>query len=133
MNKVISILGCMAVAVLFIAATKGDQPPKARSGAIGVAAYDGGTAAIDGGVNPTKVFTGLPGRNAFAIYNNGTVTIWCGWSKSVTPANGFPVVAAGSLSIDMTYNNGGDQDFYCVQSNGTDQVTPADTRWIQVK
>ena len=102
------------------AAVKGDTP-KGTHGAVAVA-----TAAS------TKVFTGMIGRNAFAIYNNGPNTIWCGFSSVVTTATGFPVVSLGSLSIHVVYNGAGDKAFYCIASTAL-QVTPADTRWIQIK
>ena len=112
---------------LLVAATKGDTP-KASSGAVNVLlspSVDGGSAA------PTKVFTGLSGRNAFAVYNNGPNTLWCGWVSNVTTATGFPVVAGGTLSVDVVWEIGG-QDFYCTAATA-DQASPANTRWIQVK
>lgn len=129
---VVYLVGCTLTVLCLTAATKGDGPPKARSGASQIAAYDAGTFSQDGGAQPTKVFTALPGRNTFAIYNNGLATMYCSWSSNVTPSNGFPILAAGFLSVDITYNGSGDQDFYCIQT-GADQFSPADTRWIQVK
>lgn len=102
-------------------APKGDSPSKAKHGAVQIA-----TASA------TQVFTGVPGRNAFAIYNNGPNTIWCGWTSAVTTATGFPVASGSALSIDITYENSGSPNFYCIASTAL-QVSPTDTRWIQVK
>ncbi len=125
---------CTLTVLAFVAATPGDKPAKARTGAVQISSYDAGTVSADGGVQPTKVFTALLGRNAFNVYNNGTWTIWCSWNSNVTPSNGFPIVAGASLSVDLTYNGTGDQDFYCTGTAGNrDQDAPADTRWIQVK
>lgn len=104
------------------AATKGDPLPKATNGAIQVAT-----------ASPTQMFPAprfMPGRNAFSLYNNGPNTIWCGWTSAVTTATGFPVTAGGSLSVDLVTN--GSDSLYCIASTAL-QVTPADTRWIQVK
>lgn len=101
-------------------ATKGDRP-KARHGAVAVA-----TASA------TKVFTAMPGRNAFIIFNNGPNTEWCGFDSSVTNVTGFPVAAGASLSVDIVYQASGDPDFYC-RADTALQVSPADTRWIQVQ
>ncbi len=109
------------------AATKGDQGPKANGGATQILVVDGGTA-----ITATKVFTGIPGRNAFAVFNNGPQTIYCGWSTAVNEFTGFPVIAASSLSIDMVWNASGDKDFYCTTVT-VNQASPLDTRWIQVK
>lgn len=102
-------------------ATHGDMPDKGTFGAVQVI-----------NLNSTKVFTGLLGRNAFAVFNNGPNTIWCGFRSSVTTSTGFPVPAATSLSVDLTYSGSGSVDLYCIASTA-DQSSPADTRWIQVK
>ncbi len=130
-----AMLGLIALtAILATAATPGDKTPKATYGTVQVASYDGGSAAADGGVYPTKIFTGLPGRNAYAIFNNGPVTVYCGFDKSITPSTGFPVAAGSSLSIDLVWNASGDKDLYCIGPAATrDQDAPSDTRWIQVK
>lgn len=126
MKKLLMSLGIVSMLAVFVqysalAATKGDLPPKARNGAVQIAT-----------ASPTKVFTGLSGRNAFNIYNNGPNTLWCGFVSNVTNTTGYPVAAGASLGIDMAYHDIGDQDFYCIADTAL-QVSPADTRWIQVK
>lgn len=114
----VACMGAMA-----FAATKGDPQPKATNGAVLVL----NSAA-------TQIFTsstGMVGRNAFALYNNGPNTIWCGWKSNVTTATGFPVTAGGALSVDLVSLDAA-QTLYCIASTA-DQVSPADTRWIQVK
>lgn len=108
------------------AAPKGDGPSKATNGATDVAAT--ATAMWTTGTGGTV----LSGRNAFAIYNNGTQIIYCGWSSAVTTATGFPVGVNSSLSIDVVYNGTGDKMLYCINASGS-QSSPANTRWIQVK
>lgn len=134
-KKLVGIILLSALAILCLtAATPGDKTPKATYGNVQVASFDGGTASADGGTYPTKIFTGITGRNAFSIYNNGPVTVYCGFDRSVTPSTGFPVAAGATLSIDLVYNASGDKDLYCIGTAGTrDQDAPADTRWIQVK
>jgi hypothetical protein len=128
------ILVCLGCFTHLLAATPGDQLPKARAGKVEVAAYDGGTVSADGGSTPTLIATGLIGRNALAIYNNGPATIWCGWTSTVTPLTGFPVASGSSLSVDVVYLSSTSSPLlYCVASNGRDQEAPANTRWIQVK
>lgn len=111
----------LVLALAAYGATKGDLPSKVTFGAVQVL-----TASA------TKVFTGMPGRNAFSLYNNGPNTLWCGNRSSVTTSTGFPVPAGASLSIDLAYHDSGDSDFYCIASTA-DQASPADTRWLQVK
>ena len=120
-NNVVGARVAVGASSIAFAATKGDGPAKATYGAVSVL----NSAA-------TKVFTGMIGRNAFAIFNHGPNTIWCGWKSNVTTATGFPVIAEATLGIDLVYNGTGDTDFYCIASSA-DQATPLDTRWIQVK
>lgn len=108
--------------VLLMGATHGDTPPKSMYGAV----------AVDSAAPATKIFTGMSGRNAFSIYNNGPNTIWCGFDSSVTNVTGTPVRTLTALAIDLTYTGSGDKDFYC-RADTALQVSPADTRWLQVK
>lgn len=103
------------------AAVRGDTTPKATNGAVQILA----SAA-------TQVFTGMTGRNSYAIFNHGPNTIWCGFQNTVSNTTGFPVGPETSLNVDLVYNNSGDKDFYC-RADTADQVSPLDSRWIQVK
>lgn len=136
MNKVIRtmVISTLAVVatVVLMGATKGDPISKGKVGVVAVPGYDGGTLALDGGTNPVKMFTGLPGRNAFNVFNNGPRTIWCDWKNTVTPSTGYPIPAGASLGVDIVFNSSA-QDFYCTASFGPDQYTPSDSRWIQVE
>lgn len=119
-------IACMALSVglctkMAQGAVKGDSPTKGTYGATAIA-----TASA------TKVFTGMTGRNAFSVFNHGPNTMWCGWNSAVTNVTGFPVGPETALSIDMTFNSADDKDFYC-RADTAIQVSPLDTRWLQVK
>lgn len=116
--------GVSGYGLLAHGAVKGDQLPKASNGAVQIL----NSAA-------TLVFTSstqLTNRNAFALYNNGPNTIWCGWKSNVTSSTGFPVPASATLAVDLVAISASDANLYCIASTA-DQVSPADTRWIQVK
>ena len=106
------------------AATPGDKLPAASAGAVNIL----NSAA-------TLVFsssTVLRSRNAFAVYNHGPNTVWCGWKNNVSNTTGFPITAEATLSVDLVFNAGDTVNFYCI-SDSADQTSPLNTRWIQVK
>lgn len=118
-------MGLLTVAIIKDghAATVGDLTPKMANGAVAVATA-GATA-----VPPTC----MVGQNTFAIFNNGPNTIWCGRTSAVTNVTGFPVCAGCALNVDITCgSNAGAASFYC-RADTALQVSPADTRYIQVK
>ena len=86
----LTLMLMLLVTSVAIGATKGDSTPKATNGAVSVLS-----------TGATKVFTALLGRNALSVFNNGPNTIYCGWRSNVTTANGYPVPAAASLSVDL--------------------------------
>lgn len=103
----------------------GDQGPKGTYGATQVA-FASATAVF------TIATTALPGRNAFNVYNHGPNTIWCGFDSSVTNVTGTPIAAETSLAIDMVWLNSSNKTFWC-RADTAIQVTPLDTRWLQVR
>lgn len=116
---IISVLG---LGILAQGATKGDSLPKAVGGSVLVL---------------TATATAIPtndmiGRNSIAIFNNGPNTIWCGWKSTVSTTNGFPVAAQSSLNMDVVADAQGTPKLYCIAS-AADQVSPADTRYMEVK
>ncbi len=83
----------------------------------------------------TKVpTTPLSGRHGIAIYNGGANTIYCGWTSAVATTTGFPVLAGGSLSVDVSYSasTSGKAFLWCIAAVG-DQSSPANTRYLEVK
>lgn len=126
-TKTLTLAACIAGLTLALSvkvalgATRGDTTPKATNGAVQILA----SAA-------TQVFTGMTGRNSYAIFNHGPNTIWCGYQNTVSNTTGFPVGPETSLNVDLVYNGSGDKDFYC-RADTADQVSPLDSRWIQVK
>lgn len=121
--KKFAMLTSLMIAVVgsyVFAATKGDSPGWGQYGKVEIL------------TTATLVFTNTSGRNAFAIVNNGPNTIWCGFDTSVLTTTGFPIFAAGALSIDMTSANVTESSLYCIATSAA-QVAPANTRWIQVK
>ena len=122
---VMAMIGFMALVVhqTANAAPPGERPSKATNGA---------TDILSTATAMWSASTVLSGRNSFALYNNGTQIIYCGWTSAVTTATGFPVGVGSSLSVDVTYNGTGDKMLYCINASG-DQSSPNNTRWIQVK
>ena len=114
-------------------------------GAVGVAGAavigDPMAAATNGAVAVATSATPVPAvasimlrRNGFAIFNNGPDPIFCGWSSAATTATGFPIAAGGSLSIDVRYQSTAASPgprLYCITT--VLQVSPADTRYIEIK
>lgn len=120
------LLGLIGVAGVAGAAVIGDPNAQATHGAVQV---DTTATAVPAVASLMKL------RNAFAIFNNGPGTIYCGWTSSVTTATGFPVVSGGSLSVDVRYatssNGVARPALYCIAT--VLQVSPADTRYIEIK
>jgi hypothetical protein len=54
-----------------------------------------------------------------AIYNNGSVTVYIGFTSSVTTSNGFPLAAGASMSFEFGYS--GDA-LYGIVASGTADV-----------
>jgi hypothetical protein len=125
-----SVLGVVAlllafVAIAALAAPKGDVQPVAKHGAVQV-----GVAATAVPAAP------LGARNAFQIQNLGPVDIYCGWGNTVTVATGTRVTASGGTqSIDVTFVGAGVNTpaLYCLVASGGAQVSPADTRYLEVR
>lgn len=104
------------------AAVRSDLPGQIFSGAVNVT-----TAAA------VKVPTACSkARNALALYNNGPNTIWCGGTSAVTTSTGYPILAASQLGVDVACNADGSAALWCIASSA-DQVSPANTRYIEVK
>lgn len=124
-----SVVVYVAIAGMFVAtmvkeataATVGDQTPKMTNGAVAVA-----TASA----TPIPA-TCTPGVNSFSIFNNGPNTIWCGRTSGVTNTTGFPVCAGCSLNVDIVCGAAAAK-FYC-RADTAIQVSPADTRYLEVK
>jgi hypothetical protein len=117
------LLAFAGVAVL--AAPKGDIQPVAHHGAVQV-----GIAATAVPAAP------LGARNAFQIQNLGPVDIYCGWGATVTVATGTRISASGGTqSIDVTVTGAGVNTpaLYCLVASGGAQVSPEDTRYLEVR
>ncbi len=71
----------------------------------------------------TLVHATTSARRGFTLYNNGSVTIYCGFDTNITSSNAIPVPAG------VGYEWVGDQDayrglVYCITASST-----ADVRW----
>lgn len=115
-----AITAVMFAAAMVHSAPKGDMP-KARYGAVAVA-----TASA------TLVFTAMTGRNTFSLQNLGPNAIYCGYDSAVTTATGTQVASGAFLAVDLVANSTTDTAVYCIAASAL-QVSPADTRWMQVK
>lgn len=74
----------------------------------------------------------INGREGIALYNLGAATIYCGTDSSVTTSTGFPVPSLGSVTMALSYNAAPAAGVvvYCIAA--VSQVSPADTRWLEV-
>lgn len=78
--------------------------------------------------------TGLNSRAGILVTNLGPNTIYCGSDSSVTTATGTPVFTNEKFSVGISYRYGttaGRVQVCCTTS--ALQVSPADTRWAQVR
>lgn len=80
-------------------------------------------------------------RQAIAVQNLGPTDIYCAWNASVTTATGWKVAAnGGTFSVDTDFNSNigstgnpatsGRNRMYCITT--VLQVSPADTRWMEI-
>lgn len=115
------VVACLVCVSAAFAATAGDAPPIMTNGAVNVTT----AAAIAVPTTCTK------GTNTFIIYNNGPNTIWCGRVNNVSNTTGFPVCTGCSLNVDITCPVNTAR-FYC-RADTADQVSPANTRYLEVK
>ncbi len=58
-------------------------------------------SAKDVGATPVRLDTGLPGRQYILLVNNGLGPVYVGGSPEVTTANGIPVPAGASLTLNL--------------------------------
>lgn len=119
-NKTMMFVSAL-VATLCVAAVPGDTAAFLNNGSVVVLA----SAAV-------QVASTNSARNAIAIFNNGPNTIWCGGTSAVTTATGFPILTQTFLAVDVRIANNGTGKIFCIASTA-DQVSPADTRWIEVR
>lgn len=78
--------------------------------------------------------TGMNSRAGLLITNLGPNTIYCGSDSSVTTATGTPVFTNEKFSVGISYRYGttaGRVQACCITT--VLQVSPADTRWAQVR
>lgn len=74
----------------------------------------------------------MTGRNTLLVQNKGAGSIYVG-DVNVTAANGIEVIAGGSMSADLGYSiSNALSKLYCIAPGGL-QVTPADTRVLEVR
>jgi len=95
-------------------------------------------AASYGAVQVNVTATAVPAapmgaRNSMALVNLGPNDLYCGWDVNVTSATGFLVAKnGGTLSVDIYYDGQKQKPkLYCLTS--VLQVSPADTRYMEVK
>lgn len=147
-NSLLAMVVMLGLGSLVVhAATKGDPQPFALSGTTQIAGYDGGTGA--------PICLGVVGQNAIMVRNmvrdGGTSqNMTCGFTTSVAPGNGMPVLATETLTVDLVnipgftavtggpYPDGGTSitagagtpKLCCIQSPGS---AISDLNWIIVK
>lgn len=138
MKRVLLFSSC----VLLFAATPGDPSPAGKNGALQV-------VCDDAGVNHATAVPASPmnNRNSVAIQNLDTVNdIYCGFSASVTSANGIKVSKNGGYwnpnikfqsSLPSDGGQGNNPRIYCTiavcSATAVNQISPNDTRWVEVK
>ena len=65
----------------------------------------GRTTQITIGVSSQEILLSpLEFRRALVIHNNGSSTVYMGFTSAVTIANGFPLVSGEKIAIDMVGN-----------------------------
>jgi len=80
--------------------------------------------------------TPMTGRTGIEIQNLGTEAIYCGSDTSVTTSNGHQIPVNGTWGVGVSYNpslpQGAGAKICCIAPT-TLQVSPADTRWTEVR
>jgi hypothetical protein len=71
------------------------------------------------GTTPTKIIAGQQGTDEINITNLGTTVVYIG-GPSVSPTNGFPVLAAGSYGSIVNFCT--TNDVYACVASGTGSV-----------
>ena len=131
------IAAALMISAVALAVQKGDTAVVPMFGTTCALMDDGGTAVA------TAMFatsTSMTGRNTILIANpsGSSGTVFCGWSSTVSSTTGMPVVAGGSLSIDITCGAADTAAncprLYCTTGSAVvNQTTPNCNRWMQVR
>lgn len=105
----------------------------ADGGAPEVVSVSANTAAAFGAVQCSSTVPTLIGelddRRALAVLNRGPNIIWlCPASEGCSSTTGWSVLPGGSFTLDV----GNVIEWYCL-ADTADQVSPADTRFVEVK